>query len=527
MDIREIEKIIDDAHKLHPFFTNSKRNATIKLLVTFEDMCSLSMAESILNPMALTQIREYMDALNMALKWVDSCCTDELEGRLVFSEEDYSGASELMLNYALPYSVICSGYIAYNRKRMTADVRDKVVEFNLRDEQNKSAWADIVRETENDPLDAMMNISNQVELLYSSEQLKKNSFVENGQLCYSLTDSVIETFKKIATTQWELTKTLPASWKFDEFTLAEYREVWIAITTLCNIHMVACTTIDDADIRLSQTLIMKNKDEIIGFLSTESGIDAQTIRRIIDYITYEPKRRNGDIMYQPIIQFEDTVVITPFLFMGSRPERNLLSLINARHDSEHSKQVNDLEGLMVSELDSVIQESDQILVRRHKVIPVSDIDYIILDKSTNTALLCEIKWFSAADSSQEVYAREDDINHGCEQIETIMAYAMKDKKEFFKRLFNIEDGEEVDLFCCVIAKHNIRTQNKYVPVIDLKRIKELFLNYPVNSVFHKIRNHEYELEIPESGEITHRDVDYAGYKFRIPAIAFGEEILDF
>lgn len=526
MDIREIEKIIDDAHKNHPFFASSKRCAIIKLLATFEDMCSLSMAASILNPVAFAQIREYMDALNMALKWVESCCTDTLEEHVAFSEDDYASASNLMLDYSLPYSVICSGYIAYNRKRMIADVRENVVEFNLREDQNKSAWADIVRETENHSFGEIMNISSQVGLMYSSEQLKKNTFIENDQLCYSLTDGIIDTFKKIATAQWELTKTLPTSWKFDEFTLAEYREVWITVTTLCNIHLVACTTLGDVNLRLTQSLIMKSKDEIIGILNTVSGIDPQTIQRILNYITFEPKRQNGDIMYQPIIQFEDTVVITPFLFMGSRPERNLLALINAKHDHEHSKQVNDLERLMVSELDEVIQESDQILVRRHKVIPVSDIDYIVLDKSTNTALLCEIKWFSAADSSQEVYAREDEINHGCKQIETIMAYAMKDKSEFFKRVFNIENGEEIDLFCCVIAKHNIRTQNKYVPVIDLKRIKELFSNYPVNSVFHKIRNHEYELEMPKSGEITHKIVEYAGYKFMIPAIAFGEEILD-
>ena len=51
-----------------------------------------------------------------------------------------------------------------------------------------------------------------------------------------------------------------------------------------------------------------------------------------------------------------------------------------------------------------------------------------------------------------------------------MTYAMSDKHKLFKQIFDENDGDIVDLFCCVIAKHNIRTQNKHVPVIDLKRI---------------------------------------------------------
>lgn len=113
----------------------------------------------------------------------------------------------------------------------------------------------------------------------------------------------------------------------------------------------------------------------------------------------------------------------------------------------------------------------------------------------NSALICETKWFAPADSSKEVYAKEDEINHGCQQVEDIMSYAMSDKKHFFKQVFGIDNGEMIDLFWCVVAKHNIRTQNRIVPVIDLKRIEELFSSNSLNAVFHLIRNHEYEIKI--------------------------------
>ena len=103
-----------------------------------------------------------------------------------------------------------------------------------------------------------------------------------------------------------------------------------------------------------------------------------------------------------------------------------------------------------------------------------------------------------------------------------MSYAMADKNHFFKQVFGIDNGEMIDLFWCVVAKHNIRTQNKIVPVIDLKRIEELFSSNSLNTVFHLIRNHEYEIKMPDDVSITHQEVDYAGFKFKIPALCFGD-----
>ena len=79
----------------------------------------------------------------------------------------------------------------------------------------------------------------------------------------------------------------------------------------------------------------------------------------------------------------------------------------------------------------------------------------------------------------------------------------------------------MDLFCCVVARHNIRTQNKYVPVIDLKKLKKLFHSKSPASVFHAIRNHEYEESLPEDTLITHKNISYGGFTFNIPAICFG------
>ena len=71
LEIREIENIIDHIHDNHPVFNVPKEQAICELLTSFEDLCSLSVMSSVLNPASLNKITDYMDALNMALQWVE------------------------------------------------------------------------------------------------------------------------------------------------------------------------------------------------------------------------------------------------------------------------------------------------------------------------------------------------------------------------------------------------------------------------------------------------------------------------
>lgn len=523
MDIREIEIIIDHLHENNPLFGLGRDHACMNLLVTFQDLCSLAAMGSVLNPFALSKIRDYMDALNIALKWCDDLCEWKDE-TFVFSEEDYLNSVDLLNNYALPYSDICSGYIAYSRNRLNVNIDGNVVEFISTAQQNDASWADILREISNSDLDQMLLSIQPAKLILSTNQFAQYIFFEDNQICYSLNEDIIDAFRDIALKQWNTSKTLPDNWAFDRFTMAEYKNTWVALSMLSYIHFFACMKIEDPIIRWKNCIIMKERTDILGILSTLSGIDIDKVGVIIDYITYNHKKRNRDIMYQPIVALKQDIIITPFLFMGANPERNLLALVNSGKDREHSREVNNLENYMVQELEEVLPNSENVIIAKHKDISVSDVDLAILDKVTHSAIVCELKWFTAADSTAEVYAREDDISHGCEQIETIMTYAMQSKKQFMHKLFGIEDGEDVDLFCCVIAKHNIRTYNKYVPVIDIKRAKELLVKYPLNSVFHMIRNHEYEIEMNSSWRITYKEVLYGDFVFKIPAICIDGDI---
>lgn len=529
MDIREIEKIIDVYHKNHPIFTGNKQQAIFGLLATFEDMCFLAVICSMSNPAALGNIRDYMDALNQALCWVEnsSLIITEKPLNISFSEDSYNLYASFLNDYASPYAEICSAYISYSRNRMVGEVEGNTVTFNLPHTDNNLTWNDILRECNENGLGTFLGSIDTYRLSSAYEILKESVKIQDGQVCYEVSESILNTFTEMAAQHWNVTKTLPESWEFDLFSLEEYRQVWISIAAFCYIHFFCCSSVQDSLARISNNVIIQPKNNIIEYIAVQTGVKKEIVSKVLDYITFEPEKRNVDIMYQPIVILPDEmVIITPMLFIGSRPERNLLSVVNTRRDSKHSKEVNNLEGLMAQEIEEAVSHNSRLIVVKSKELGggLPDIDLGIYDPLSNSALLCELKWFMSADSSKEVYAREDDITHGCAQSEKIMAYAMSNKKLFMQRVFTVDDGDCTDLFCCVVARHNIRSQSTHVPVIDLNKLKNLFLSKSLNSVFHIIRNHEYEEKFPNNAAITHKEIKYAGFKFKIPAICFESSI---
>ena len=115
-----IRKIIDEYHKKHVILSENKKQLTYELMTTFEDLCACTVMASMRNPIALKKITDYMDSLNQVLNWVEhseSVSTDGLIQRTI-SEERYEQCASFLIDYAYPYSLICSGYISYSRRRL-------------------------------------------------------------------------------------------------------------------------------------------------------------------------------------------------------------------------------------------------------------------------------------------------------------------------------------------------------------------------------------------------------------------------
>lgn len=74
------------------------------------------------------------------------------------------------------------------------------------------------------------------------------------------------------------------------------------------------------------------------------------------------------------------------------------------------------------------------------------------------------------------------------------------------------------MFGYAIIKHNIRTQYKYVPVIDFTLIIKLLTKYWLNIVFDS--NHENEFQLSKNGTLTYQHIKNVLFKFRMPVVIF-------
>ena len=46
---------------------------------------------------------------------------------------------------------------------------------------------------------------------------------------------------------------------------------------------------------------------IVDYVVAETGLDKSKVETMIEYITYNPQKKNVDIMYQPIVQIEKVI----------------------------------------------------------------------------------------------------------------------------------------------------------------------------------------------------------------------------
>ena len=502
-EIRKIEKIIDEYYKSSSFIQRYKGNlhqALFDVLRVFERLEMASIIGSVgqeisglknADQFAFEQVHNLQDALNTAIQWIyKECSHNDQKLSMGMINEDTRCVADFILNYADPYSVIVDGFISYSRKANIGRVNGNKIIFDADDAQLKSFINDVGERLSKDQSSLESEIN---KIILSSEvQSSIASFfgtirIDNSRMYYEIPSIVYDAVYKVGECHWKETSFLPQEWEFEGFSLEDFKQCWLVLFALSFIHFLAMTKIKVPGIAQEEGVIVQSFREFIDFLKSQTGITEERINAIVNTISYDPALINTDIMYQPLIRIDDQVIITPTLITTSRPERNLISIIQKKSDLKYSVEVNNLEENMCKELLTVLPYKTICCIGRKLGKGYPDVDFAIFDETTNAVLLCEMKWLIEADSTKEVFARQNDIDHGCNQVETIMSIAMTDPISIVKKLFGIDIQEIPDLFWCVISKHDIRSINPHVPVISLDTIKELLQKFSLSTVFHKIR----------------------------------------
>lgn len=535
--IREVEKIIDDFHKQSPVFSLNRKTALYHALTVFEDVCRLGGTSNIgLLGDSLEYsflIREQLDAINILIQWIFQDCSstpDDVLDKSIISYR-YISIGDLLEKQAKPYSPICSAYISYSRGLFSVQTDEKQKKITFIDNPEKrdifisDAMESILRDQS-----AGVQFAPAQELPIASQKLIESIQFQDGHISYRTDLEVWNAYQQMMERQWIQTSELPEEWEFDTFSINAYKLFWIAVATLCIIHMTACLKSNIPGANVEEAVITKTPLEFSQFISQKSGISEQSSAAIMSFLTYNNRIQNNDIVYQPFVLIDENMLaLAPHLILSSRPERNLVSLIHKLRDKSYFDLTNLREGIMQDELSLVIDQLPNIVVAQNKALPdpLPDVDYAIWDKESNKVLVCELKWLIEADSTTEVFARSKDIEHGCNQISDILVYGQENTIDFLRKVFGVTEKIEhiPKIIGCVISKRGIRADNSSVPVISTQRLLELFQQKRVYEVLDIIENKSYLVPAPHNFEFGLTTISYAGYSFEIPALLKGQPVV--
>ena len=527
--IREVEKIIDNHHMNHPFFSLNRKTALYHALTAFEDACRLGGITSLTltgdNLGYYIKIREQLDSLNILVQWIFKNCTHNKEDifkKVVFPQH-YVSAADLLVNHAKQYSPICSAYISYSRGQFTATTNEarKKISFSDNPQKRCIVISDMMEALSRDQKD-LHRFHASGTLSEANSALISSIAFENGHISY-LTDGVVwDSFYDLAEQQWNNSSELPEEWELDSFSIKEFKTVWTTIATLCFIHMIACLKSGVQGAAVDEAVLVKSFDEFIDFVVNKSNCSRKSVTAILKTLTYNCKLKNNDVVYQPFIPLDDNkLCLSPHLILSSRPERNLISLIHKLRDKSYFELTNLRESMMQSELDVRAKEIPNLVIGKNKALPdpLPDVDYAMWDMLSNTILVCELKWLVEPDSTSEVFARVQDLEHGCSQMSDILDYAENYKEDFLQRVFGQYEEEHLPkIIGCVISKKGIRVDNSDLPVISSEMLMDLLQHRGVQETFNLIESKDFYIPLAQNLNYGLQSVQYAGYTFEIPAI---------
>lgn len=534
--IREVERIIDNYHKESPIFTLNRKTALYNALTVFEDSCRLGGTTSL----ALSNdeleysflIREQLDSLNVLIQWIFQDCShsndDNLDMNII--SQRYVDTASLLQFQAKAYSPICSAYISYSRGQFSATINEaqKKITFLDNPENRSIVISDMVESIFRDQSTGLKYTFSK-ELPLANSKLISSIKFQNGHISYSTDDEIWGPFQEMMERQWTCTSDLPEEWQFDSFSLKDFKCFWVAMATLCFIHMVACLKSGVQGANVEEAVLVKSPAEFMGIIGDKARISAGSTSAILQLLTYNNKLKNNDIVYQPFVEIDnDKLALAPHLILASRPERNLISLIHKLRDKSYFDLTNLREGMMQDELDSVTEGLTDTLVAKNKSLPdtLPDVDYAIWDKQSNTILICELKWLVEADSTPEVFARIQDLEHGCSQVLDMLAYAQNHCSKFCDKVFGITELENLpEIIGCVVSKRGIRVENSDVPVISLQTLMSLLKHTSVIETLDVIKRKEYLIPAPQNFEFGLKAISYAGYTFEIPALIKDQPVI--
>lgn len=266
---------------------------------------------------------------------------------------------------------------------------------------------------------------------------------------------------------------LPDGWAFGGFTLSQFREVMITVQAMMTGWFTARCGLAAAGMPgmgFTSAVWVVPKDELAARLRRYTGIELTTLKEILELLTFGSSGiRNPDIATQPLVDLRNgDYALSPFVWMGTNPERNLCALLNQipEHRRVYSRLVNEKEILLREEVEEFLKPL--CLEVRSGELRGTDLDLGIVDRKNRCCLCLELKWFIEPAEIREIEERTQELMNGVAQAKKIQGLFERKDDRLIGGILNIESDFHVR---SAVASQNwighAEAQDDEIPIIKV------------------------------------------------------------
>lgn len=264
---------------------------------------------------------------------------------------------------------------------------------------------------------------------------------------------------------------LPGDWQFTNFSLAQYRSVFICLQITATAWFMA-RRIVASRVQLyayGSAVWAPRKGLLLKLIQRHTNLPAKTIQAILKYLTFgEVGIRNPDVAIQPLVDLgNDHYCISPFLMMHLHAERNICVLLNqvSADRTLYAALVNEKESLLRSETISSLQPLG--LDFKYGRINETDVDLAIIDHDGKVCLCIELKWFIEPAEIREVMVRSQELQKGVAQAKILTSlYFGKD----IRLLTLLGIGDDYEFQAMVGSVNFIGRSNIQDPAVPITKL---------------------------------------------------------
>lgn len=492
--VQECEKEIDKAYDSNPLNEISYSQALWTILSVVEDnFLKFTYIDTLSSEQKHVHVDVYLNALTYPLRSIirnNKNPSTKIKHEVI---NDHYGFAVDWLEKSEIYNNFCSIFPLWRNKLIDLTTEDNVL--NTSDYKNKEIAYEVYnRLNRKDGAigDKSIDPNNLVSAIMDNVSCTDNRFKLN--ITPKLSRLLIENYSSVSHERYKF----PDDWKFDKFTLGEYKKVFIALQSLLYGRFIAKTMLAMNGMKglgYPDSVWVLSGIELATRLSRYTSVKHETIEFIIAYLTFgDVGVRSPDIAVQPIVDLKNGyLALSPFVFINSDAERNLSVLLNQVGNdrklySKLTQQKEDvLRDLLKNEIDPLGYE-----VISGKLVD-TDLDFAIIDRKEKLCIAFELKWFIEPAEIREVIQRSEELQKGVVQALKLMAKFEENNEELLDNLLHI-DREYT--FKVAVGSRNwigyFDVQNPLVPIIKIRHfIDELKHRKNLKSTVKWLEEREY------------------------------------